>query len=36
VTDATDTLIAWAICLLRVVLVVAIVGAAVQCARGVL
>lgn len=33
-TDATDTLIAWAICALRVVLVLAIVGAAVQCVRG--
>lgn len=33
-SDATDTLIAWAICALRVVLVLAIVGAAVQCVRG--
>lgn len=33
-SDAADRAIALAICLLRVVLVVAIVGAAVQCVRG--
>jgi len=33
-TDAADRAIRWAICALRVVLVLAIVGAAVQCIRG--
>ena len=33
-TGAADRAIAWAIRLLRVVLVLAIVGAAVQCIRG--
>lgn len=32
-TDAADRIIAWAMWLLRVVLVVAIVGAVVQCIR---